>query len=154
MFKKQATQISKKDCYIDIRNQVLFQIATLDVEIEILKSMPSDFVVGDKGVSQIIGGVQGKVAVKAREAIEMKIKQLFALNKNWKVLINFCLCYNCIMPLIKSGSKKAISENIRREIHAGKSQRQSVAIAYSVARKAGMKSHKCPSCSTGHKMKY
>lgn len=41
------------------------------------------------------------------------------------------------MPLIKSGSRKAMSENIRREIHAGKPQKQAVAIAYSVARKAG-----------------
>ena len=43
------------------------------------------------------------------------------------------------MPLIKSGSKKAMSENIRREMHAGKPQKQAVAIAYSVARKAGAK---------------
>lgn len=40
------------------------------------------------------------------------------------------------MPLIKSSSKKAFSENVRREIHAGKSQKQAVAIAYSVKRKA------------------
>lgn len=60
---------------------MLFQVTTLEVEIEILKSMPADFVVGDKGVSQIIGGVQGKVSIKAKEAIEMKIKNLFALNK-------------------------------------------------------------------------
>ena len=40
------------------------------------------------------------------------------------------------MPLVKSGSKKAITENIRREMHAGKPQKQAIAIAYSVARKA------------------
>ena len=40
------------------------------------------------------------------------------------------------MPLIKSKSKKAFSENIRREMEAGKPQKQSVAIAYSVKRKA------------------
>jgi Family of unknown function (DUF6496) len=43
------------------------------------------------------------------------------------------------MPLIKSGSKKAIGENIEREKEAGKPQKQAVAIALSVARKAGAK---------------
>lgn len=43
------------------------------------------------------------------------------------------------MPLIKSKSKKAISENIRTEMSAGKPQKQAVAIALSVARKAGSK---------------
>jgi hypothetical protein len=41
------------------------------------------------------------------------------------------------MPLVKSGSRKAISENIKREKEAGKKQKQSVAIALNVARKAG-----------------
>jgi len=41
------------------------------------------------------------------------------------------------MPLIKSKSKKAFGENIRREIEAGKPQNQAVAIAYSEKRKAG-----------------
>lgn len=40
------------------------------------------------------------------------------------------------MPLIKGSSKKAISENIRREMHAGKPQKQAIAIAYSIARKS------------------
>jgi hypothetical protein len=40
------------------------------------------------------------------------------------------------MPLVKSKSKKAFSENIRREMEAGKPQKQAVAIAYSVKRKA------------------
>ena len=40
------------------------------------------------------------------------------------------------MPLVKSASKKAMSENIRRETHAGKPQKQAVAIAYSVKRQA------------------
>lgn len=39
------------------------------------------------------------------------------------------------MPLVKGMGKKAISENIRREMHAGKKQSQAIAIAMSVARK-------------------
>ena len=41
------------------------------------------------------------------------------------------------MPLIKSGSRKAVSQNIRTEIAAGKPQKQAVAIALSVGRRAG-----------------
>ena len=41
------------------------------------------------------------------------------------------------MPLVKGSSKKAISENIRREMHAGKPQKQAVAIAMDVARRSG-----------------
>lgn len=40
------------------------------------------------------------------------------------------------MPLVKSKSKKAFSENVRREMDSGKKQSQAVAIAYSVKRKA------------------
>lgn len=40
------------------------------------------------------------------------------------------------MPLIKSGSKKAMSSNISAEMHAGKPQKQAIAIAYSVKRRA------------------
>lgn len=40
------------------------------------------------------------------------------------------------MPLIKSTSDKAFSKNIKAEIAAGKPQKQAVAIAYSVKRKA------------------
>lgn len=43
------------------------------------------------------------------------------------------------MPLKKSGSKKAIGENIKAEEEAGKPQKQAVAIALDVARKAGAK---------------
>jgi len=43
------------------------------------------------------------------------------------------------MPLIKSKSKKAIGENIKREEAAGKPKRQAVAIALNTARKAGAK---------------
>lgn len=43
------------------------------------------------------------------------------------------------MPLEKSASKKAIGHNIEAEEHAGKPRKQAVAIALSVARKAGAK---------------
>lgn len=45
------------------------------------------------------------------------------------------------MPLVKSTSKQAFSENIKREIAAGKPQKQAVAIAYSVKRKAQHMDH-------------
>jgi hypothetical protein len=38
------------------------------------------------------------------------------------------------MPLKKSPSKASFKENIKRELAAGKSQKQAVAIAYSVKR--------------------
>ena len=41
------------------------------------------------------------------------------------------------MPLTKSPSKKAVGENIRREVEAGKPQRQAVAIALETQRRAG-----------------
>ncbi len=40
------------------------------------------------------------------------------------------------MPLNKSGSKSAMSQNIKTEMAAGKPQKQAVAIAYSVQRQA------------------
>jgi len=43
------------------------------------------------------------------------------------------------MPLVKSASKKAVSENIKREMKAGKPQKQAVAIALSVQREAKKK---------------
>lgn len=48
------------------------------------------------------------------------------------------------MPLVKSPSKKAVSENIKREMKAGKPQRQAVAIALDVQRRAGGKAKPKP----------
>jgi hypothetical protein len=41
------------------------------------------------------------------------------------------------MPLNKSGSKESVSQNIRTEVAAGKPQKQAVAIALDVQRRAG-----------------
>jgi hypothetical protein len=46
------------------------------------------------------------------------------------------------MPLVKSATKGAFRKNIRAEIKAGKPQKQAVAIAYSVKRKAQGKKRK------------
>lgn len=48
------------------------------------------------------------------------------------------------MPLIKSMTPKAMSKNIKKEIEAGKPQKQAVAIAYAVKREAEKKAHKKP----------
>lgn len=49
------------------------------------------------------------------------------------------------MPLVKgkaARTRKGFSENIRREMEAGKPQKQAVAIAYSVARRSKKKKKK------------
>lgn len=46
------------------------------------------------------------------------------------------------MPLHKGFSQRTISQNIRTEMHAGRTQSQSVAIALETARRAAEKAHK------------
>jgi hypothetical protein len=46
------------------------------------------------------------------------------------------------MPLIKSTSKKAFKENVKKEIAAGKPVKQAVAISYATKRAAAKKSTK------------
>ena len=46
------------------------------------------------------------------------------------------------MPLKKSTSKKAVSENIKTEMEAGKPQKRAVAIALDVQRRAKKKGKK------------
>jgi hypothetical protein len=46
------------------------------------------------------------------------------------------------MTLKKSSSKKAMSDNIKKEMSEGKPQKQAVAIAYSVKRKVERKKSK------------
>lgn len=43
------------------------------------------------------------------------------------------------MPLKKGTSKKTVSENIRKEMHAGKPQKQAVAIAMETKRRSAKK---------------
>jgi len=46
------------------------------------------------------------------------------------------------MPMVKGYSPKSVSKNISREMKVGKPQKQAIAIALSVARKAAVKAGK------------
>ena len=52
------------------------------------------------------------------------------------------------MPLEQSGSQKALSENIGKEINAGKDPKQAAAIAYSVQRQNDSVSEYAMSCNS------
>jgi hypothetical protein len=45
------------------------------------------------------------------------------------------------MPLAKGSSRKVMSKNIATEMHAGKPQKQAIAIAYSKSREHGFYTH-------------
>lgn len=57
------------------------------------------------------------------------------------------------MPLNKSGSKKAVGQNIKTEMAAGKPQKQAIAIALATQRKAGGKPALAPFMKKGKKKK-
>ena len=46
------------------------------------------------------------------------------------------------MPLVKSPSKQAFRKNVKAEVASGKPQKQALAVAYSVQRKAAATSGK------------
>jgi hypothetical protein len=55
------------------------------------------------------------------------------------------------MPMTKGYSSKSIGKNIKTEMKAGKPQKQAVAIALNVARKAAMKAGKPSKAPKGKK---
>ena len=57
------------------------------------------------------------------------------MQKHWLSLPELKVI-NKSMPLNKSKSQKAFSENVKKEMKAGKPQKQAVAIAYAVQRTA------------------
>jgi hypothetical protein len=54
------------------------------------------------------------------------------------------------MPLMHGKSKKAFQHNIKAEVHAGKPQKQAVAIAFSEKRRAAERKHKASGGCIGH----
>ena len=64
------------------------------------------------------------------------MKNGFGINRLFKKVFYLCEQNNKTMPLIKGYSKITVSSIIRKEMRSGKPQKQAVAIALSVARKA------------------
>lgn len=57
------------------------------------------------------------------------------------------------MPLNKTGSKQSVGENIKTEMAAGKPQKQAIAIALSVQRKAKGKNYTDGAIKSAKKMR-
>ena len=58
------------------------------------------------------------------------------------------------MPLMKSPSKKAVGKNIKTEMKAGKPQKQAIAIALDVQRRAKKTAKPRPKAPAKPKIKY
>lgn len=83
---KEVTRISEKDCFIQLRNEAVMEIAAIKVKIKNYDSMPKDQIVGDRPISKVIGGMQGKHAVKAAEMLDILASELFRQEKKLKAI--------------------------------------------------------------------
>lgn len=81
MFKTNIKELNQRDCYTNIKNSCRLQIANIEIDIELLKAMPEETVVGDKALSQIFAGVQARQILKPKEAIELLKKEIGKLEK-------------------------------------------------------------------------